>query len=129
MHLWEADHAYYCAEGNYFAKSGEQPTQHYKSWAEFIAEHGDAEFDYNLVFRWDWREGADYDLPEFNGDVNYRNGQVMVCWMGQCKGLYRWTTVEVCRADEPAVIAFLQPRLDYLAALWAPLKVSDDIKP
>lgn len=120
-HLWEADHAYYCNDGNYFASGNNQPGGHYKSWAEFHEEFGDADMDYNLLFRWDWREGEDHNLPPYNGDDYYRNGHLMVCWMGQRKGLYRWDIVEVCRADEPAVIEFLRPRWEYLKALWEPL--------
>lgn len=119
--LWEVDHAYYCNDGNYYAPSHDQPTHHYRSWGEFVAEEGDADFDMNLLFRWDWREGADWGLLPFNGDDNYRNGHLMLFWMGQRKGLYRWTTIEVCRADEPMVIEFLRPRLAHLIALWSPL--------
>lgn len=124
-HLWEVDHPYYCAESNYYAPGREQPCSQHKSWAEFYEEYKDADFDLNLVFRWDWKE----EDPEtgdstFNGDVNYRNGKLLVFWMGQRKGLYRWSEIEVCRADEPAVRAWLQKRWDYLAKLWEPLKLS-----
>ena len=121
MKLWEVQHAYYCSESNYYAPGMQQPSDSFKSWAEFVAEYDDADFSYNLLFRWDWREGIDWELPEFNGDQNYRNGQLMICWMGQHKGLYRWSLVEVCRADEPAIRKWLQPRLDHLMSLWAPM--------
>lgn len=114
-HLWEVDHSYYCNRGNYYAPD------RYRSWAEFIAEYADADFDLNLVFRWDWLEGPDWGLPEFNGDANYRNGLLLVFWMGQRKGLYHWSEVEVCRADEPAVVEFLRPRMQHLLGLWEPL--------
>jgi hypothetical protein len=121
-HLWEIGHPYYCSESNYYAPGNEQPHVHYKSWQEFLNEWGDADFDYNLLFRWDWHEGEDYDLPPFNGDVYYRNGVFYLFWMGQRKGLYQWTTVEVCRADEEEIIKFLKPRLEYLKKLWEPLE-------
>lgn len=41
--------------------------------------------------------------------------------MGQRKGKFWCTEVSVCRADEPEVIKFLQPRLDNLLKLWEPL--------
>lgn len=66
-------------------------------------------------------EGEDYDLPPFNGDGNYRGGVLKVFFMGQRKGLYRYATVEVCRADEPMVIEYLRPRLQHLMQLWSPL--------
>lgn len=117
-HLWEIDHPYYCSDSNYYATGDAQPTSSYKSWAEFIEAEGDADFDMNLVFRWDWNEGEDHDLQAFNGDVNYRNGILMIRWMGQRKGLYRWSTIEVCRADEAAVRLFLQPRWKHMKLLW-----------
>jgi hypothetical protein len=120
-HLWEIEHAYYCNEGNYYASGAEKLGNHFKSWAAFAAEFGDADMDYNLLFRFDWVEGEDEGAEDFNGDVNYRNGHFKVFWMGQRKGLYRWDVVEVCRADEPAVIAFLRPRWEHLRGLWAPL--------
>lgn len=117
-HLWEAKHPYYCNQGNHFDNDcGSE----FKSFAEFLAEYEEADMDYNLVFRWDWHEGEDYGAGEFNGDVNYRNGHLLIFWMGQRKGLYLYTKVDVCRADEPAVRAFLEPRFAHLLKLWTPL--------
>ncbi len=120
-HLWECGHAYYCNEGNYFARGDQQPYCHYKSFADFLEEEGDSDFDYNLLFRFDWIEEDGNGKPTFKGDNNYRNGVLKLFWIGQRKGLYRWTTIEVCRADEPDVIEFLKPRLQYLMGLWEPL--------
>lgn len=123
MELWEADHSYYCNEGNYYAPGRDQPVARYKNWAEFLAEEGDSDLDYNLLFRWDWRESEDWGHgTEFNGDENYRNGVLLLFWMGQSKGLYRWTEIEVCRADGPAVRQFLQARFDHLKKLWEPVQ-------
>ena len=122
-HLWEIDHPYYCNQGNYFAAGGQDVFAHYRSWADFFVEEGDSDPDYNLLFRWDWHEGEDHsDGVPFNGDVNYRNGVLLLFWMGQRKGLYRWSEVEVCRADEPAVREFLQARFDYLKRVWEPFE-------
>lgn len=123
--LWSVEHPYYCNEGNYYAPGRDQPTARYRSWAEFIEAEGNSDPDYNLLFRWDWRESEDWGHGvAFTGDENYRNGVLLLFWMGQRKGLYRWTEVEVCRADEPAVREFLRQRLDYLMRLWAPLTLS-----
>lgn len=123
QHLWETKHSYYCNEGNYFSR--ESCEAYYRSFADFLEEEGNNDMDYNLLFRWDWTETA-YDddgdeIPAFNGDVNYRNGRLKLFWMGQRKGLYRWSIVEVCRADEESVKAFLLPRLAHLKSLWEPL--------
>lgn len=121
-HLWEVNHPYYCNEGNYFSNDcGDE----FKSWDEFLSEYKDADFDMNLVFRWDWREGSDWGAGDFTGDVNYRNGHLLIFWIGQRKGLYRYSKVEVCRNDEPAIIEFLRPRLAHLLKLWEPLTPSE----
>lgn len=119
-HLWEVKHPYYCNQGCYNA-GGDQPFTRYKSLTEFLAEEADADLDYNLVFRWDWQEGSDHDLPEFSGDIYYRNGLLLIFFMGQRKGAYRWAEVEVCRADEPAVIKYLRPRAEHMQLVWEPL--------
>jgi len=119
-HLWEVDHPYYCSESNYFAAASNTISD-FKCWADFIAEWGDADEDYNLLFRWDWHEGPDWDKKEFNGDVNYRNGEFLLFWMGQRKGLFHCSRVEVCRADEPAIHKFLKPKWEHMKALWEPL--------
>lgn len=123
-HLWEVEHEYYCNEGNYYASESVEAS--YRSFADFLAEEGDSDMDYNLLFRWDWKEGGDEDSIAFNGDEHYRNGTLILFWMGQRKGLYRFSTVSVCRADEPAVLAFLGPRWEHLRKLWAPLTTSED---
>lgn len=119
-HLWEVKHSYYCNEGNYFSR--ESCESYYKSFADFLEEYGDCDMDYNLLFRWDWDEQDDETGDQtFNGDVNYRNGKLKLFWMGQRKGLYQWSIVEVCRADEPVIIEFLKPRMKHLFSLWYPL--------
>lgn len=115
--LWEIDHPYYCNEGNYFAKGSEQPHMHFNTWAAFFDEYGDSDMDYNFLIRWDWDEEEE---RAYTGDDYYRNGILKLFWMGQRKGLYQWSTVEVCRADEPAVREFLQPRWDYMRKMWEP---------
>jgi hypothetical protein len=118
-HLWEADHPYYCNEGNYYAN--ESVCDEHKNWASFADCYIGSDMDMNLVFRWDWREGEGWGAAEFNNDVNYRNGHLLIFWMGQRKGLYRYSKIEVCRADENAVIEFLRPRWEHLKTLWEPL--------
>lgn len=115
--LWEIDHPYYCNEGNYFAKGSEQPHTHYQTWASFMDGWGNSDMDYNFLIRWDWDEEEE---RAYTGDDYYRNGVLKVFWMGQRKGLYLWSTVEVCRADEPAVREFLQTRWEYMRKMWEP---------
>lgn len=119
-HLWEVEHSYYCNEGNYYAR--ESVCTEYKRWSDFFDEQGDSDLDMNLVFRWDWsEESGEEGSNTYAGDDNYRNGVLKIFWMGQRKGLYRYSLVQVCRADEPAVRAFLEARWAHLRALWAPI--------
>lgn len=116
MHLWEVDHPYYCNEGNYYAPGNDQPTTHYESWREFFEGEGNSDPDMNLLFRFDWRK-TDTEGKEWGNKTD----QLLLFWMGQRKGLYRWTTIDVTDADEPAARDWLQTRLNYLLTLWEPL--------
>jgi len=122
-HLWDVDHPYYCTEGGYFHTQEHFPTIHsFGSWAEFLSDMGSSDEDLNLLFRWDWKEqDEDSGEPTFNGDVHYRNGELSLFFMLQRKGFHTTCIVQVCRADEPEVRAWLQRRLNYLIGLWAPL--------
>lgn len=124
-HLWDCNHAYYCNQGNYFTAAG-QTENTFQSWGEFVRDEGDCDFDYNLLFRWDWKlpEG-DAGEPVLHPDKHYRDGHLLLFWMCQRKGLYRHTIVSVCQADEPAVIEWLKPRLKHLMSLWEPLTQSN----
>lgn len=123
MHLWEVTHPYYCSEVNCY--SNETYTKH-ASLADFLSEFQDSDMDYNLVFRWDWREGEDWEAGEFNGDPYYRNGRLMLFFMQQRRGAFVCHEVSVCRADEPAVMEFLKPRWEHMKTLWAPLSTEED---
>lgn len=131
MRLWDVVHPYYCNEGNYFANDC---GQHFRSWAEFVAEEGDADKDFNLLFRWDWQaprpdDGGDYDRErpiKWVGDENYFDCELKLFYMGQRKGIYRYVTVEVCRADEPSVKVWLQERFEYMLRLWEPYSAAPE---
>jgi hypothetical protein len=124
QHLWEVKHPYYCNEEQYTSSQHNFKTIfEFESFADFLGEWGDADLDYNLVFRWDWEEEPnDEDEPvPFSGDVYEKNGTLKIFFMMQRKGYHSCTRIKVCRADEPAVIEFLTPRMEALRRLWAPL--------
>lgn len=121
-HLWEVDHPYYCSESNFFAREPTMDT--HPTWASFIANYRDADFDLNLVFRFDWYEGEDWGAGEYTGDDYYRNGVLCIFWMCQRKGFFRASQISVCRADEPAVLEFLRPRWGHMKLLWEPLSTT-----
>lgn len=112
-HLWEIDHPYYCNEGNYFARGTDQPHAQYDSWAQFFGDEGDSDKDMNLLFRWDWRK-ADTEENHWGNQKDV----LLLFWMGQRKGLYRWTEIAVTDADENAVKVWLAARWKHLALTW-----------
>lgn len=120
--LYDSHHSYYCNEENYYA--GSETMKRFCSWAEF-EEESKADPDLNLLFRWDWRAKYSDDnvsddyIP--GSDPYYRDGDLVLFWMGQRKGLFRTSIVEVCQADEPAVRAWLEARWRHLRNLWSPL--------
>lgn len=107
-HLWEVEHPYYAAEGNYFDGNCHQE---YRGWLSFLAAEGDADIDMNLVYRWDWdKDGATL-------------GTLKLFFIGQRKAIARSVAVTVTDEEEPAVRAWLEPRLRRLMELWAPMEV------
>jgi hypothetical protein len=112
-HLWEIDHPYYCAEGNYFSNG-----MHFEheSWADFIAEVGELDEDMNAVFRWDWHRAdpSDYEDEPLPGDT------LQVHWVGQRKASFWSTECPVTEADEPAVREWLTRRAAHMRKLWEP---------
>lgn len=124
-HLWEYDHPYYCAEGNYY-KNGQHLT--YGSWSEFHAEWGNLDDDLNAVFRWDWKtpDPADYCPPDCDGhddgDCDEMPGPTLnIYWVLQRKAILRSTECPVTQADEPAIRQWLTRKARHLAAIWEPL--------
>lgn len=111
-HLWESEHEGCCASGNYHARSGECE-EDYRTWAEFAEEYGGRPPGASLLFRWDW-EKPDQGVMSV----------LELFYVGQSKA-QRWSvTVAVHPDEEEAVRAYLQPRLDHLLGLWAPLAPS-----
>lgn len=124
-HLWECEHSYYCSTKNYYCN---ESTCSFKCLEDFLASEGDADMDYNLLFRWDWLE-EDEKTGEcnYNGDNYYRNGELRLFFMGQRKGLYRSACVQVCRADEPKIVEYLRPRWEYMQRLWEPFALPREV--
>lgn len=121
--LWEIKHPYYCTEGQYFStQSNYQTITEFKSWHDFLEEWGDADKDYNFLFRWDWDE-LDSETGEntFNGDEYYRNGRLKLFYMLQRKGYHSCCIVDVCRADEPHVAKFLREHWEHMRVMWEPI--------
>ncbi len=67
-HLWEVEHEYYCNLGNYYAVI-DDCHQEYDSWQEFHDKEGDSDMDYNLLFRWDWKEEDEEGEPTTDAEA------------------------------------------------------------
>lgn len=107
LHLWEVEHPYYAAEGNYALKDCHET---YESWASFVEAEGGADIDLNLIYRWDW------NLCEEDEE-----DALSIYFIGQRKALCRSVLVSVKKTDEEAVRAYLRPRWERLRELWEPL--------
>jgi hypothetical protein len=125
-HLWDHGHPYYCSEGCYYTRGTEWSQVHadWDSWESFLADWGDVDPDYNLLFRWDWEKAdpSDYAVeaeadPEFEmpGDV------LKLFFYLQRKAKPFSHHIEVVEADEESVRAWLSERAEHMRKLWSPL--------
>lgn len=110
-HLWESNHPYYSTEGNYFSNDCHA---RYESWHDFYDDQGNDDIDLNLVYRWDWREGEDWEIPQ-------GKARLMLYFVGQRKALHRSAEIEVSRGDEEQILAYLRPRFARLIENWLPI--------
>lgn len=131
-HLWEVDHPYYSSESNFFSRDYHT---NYGSWQAFFEAEGDNDLDYNLLFRWDWSPNDYLEDDSTDGLKAYadRFGDRDHAWtlklfyVLQRKGIYRAVEVSVCKADEPAVRAFLAKYVAHLRLVWEPLLDRDEV--
>lgn len=115
-HLWEVDHPYYAAEGNFYARDCHS---RYESWAEFTETtfySGDR--DMNLLYRWDWlswQRHPDPDLRSDSPDV------LMLFFILQRKAIACSTSIAITDEDEPAVREWLAECAKTVTAIWEPI--------
>lgn len=108
-HLWEIDHPYYMTEGCYY--SNECHSEH-ETWEDFFAEMGDADIDYNLVIRWDWRMGEDWG-------VEGKEGELLIQTFQQRKARpWSHCITGIKFTDEQKVIEYLKPHWERLKQNW-----------
>ena len=79
-------------------------SESFSNWKSFLEEWGDADMDYNLLFRFGWE-----------GDT------LKMLFAMQRRGGFTEASVQVEKADESAIRAFLEPRGRHLIENWAPL--------
>lgn len=108
-HLWEHDHPYYATRGCYYSNECHQS---FDSWTDFLDEWGEADEDYNLLYRWDWHPPSeDDDRTDHELELFYMR-QRMAAPFSVC--------VTVTEADEPAVREWLAKKWLHMMRLWAP---------
>ena len=111
-HLWEVKHDYYCQDANYFSN---KTVAEFRSWQQFMSEFANTDMDYNLVFRWDWKDSS-------NPDFELKHDEMHIYFMGQRNGRFYTTIISIDKEDEPQVIEWLKPRFEHLVKLWQPFE-------
>ena len=102
------EHSYYCSDHNYY---NNDTNFHFDNWEDFMCEMGDADLDYNLLFRWD---------VKFDDERNQYYMELF--YMLQRKGAFLVYTVDlVSDDDEKSIREFLAKYWDYMAELWKPI--------
>lgn len=109
MKLWEYEHPYYMAEGNYFASGVHNCCQNFESLDSFIEEWKDADIDLNRIHRWDFNCEDDQKLPT----------QVTFYYVIQRKANILSCTVKIdASKDEEKIRKFLRPHAILNQKLW-----------
>lgn len=126
QHLWEIDHPYYATPGCYYTPGTQWMEVHeeIESWAGFMESWGEADEDYNLLYRWDWErtDPEDYE-DELRLDPAFKlpGDTLQLFYMMQRKAKPMSVYVKVTEADEPAVREFLAGKAEHMRKLWEPL--------
>lgn len=111
-----AEHPYYCSQVNYYSN---EAGRSWETWGEFYDEFGDADIDYNMVFRWDVRVYIADDEPPADKLGKYR---MEVFIMHQRKGLFAPHFIEVVTdADVESIVEYLSKHWAQMIDLWQPL--------
>lgn len=114
--LWEIDHPYYAAEGNYY-KTGLH--NRFESWTEFTeTTFYDGDRDMNLLYRWDWHKPGHH---EWDGAETLH-----LFFILQRKAIACSSQIPVTEADEPAVREWLTECAATMRETWAPLATAQE---
>jgi len=107
MKLKEAEHPYYCNDGNYYSNDA---FIKFESWEEFLFGYGDVDIDLNLIFRWD------YHIQDDGKQI------LQIYMIQQRKGIFRpiWV-MNVKDEDEQEIRKFLQKHWEKMKENWIPI--------
>lgn len=111
MTLWESDHPYHATSGCFYSRDCHE---NFGSWSDFMESWGDSDYDYNLLYRWDWHEGEEHEIPAGIAELK-------LFFMLQRKAAPRSVSVRVSRSDESSVREWLQARWEHMIKVWDPL--------
>ena len=114
--LYETDHPYYMNEGMWNERDRHTV---YESWAEYLEDWDGLEADLNLIFRWDWREGEDWGLPE-------GVARLMIYRVFQRKASLGSQEIKVSRDQEPEIRQWLAGHWEQMRRLWQPFSEGAD---
>lgn len=107
------EHSYYCSDTNYYSN---KETYHYPTWGDFMAEMGDMDKDYNLLFRFDIKKYEESDI--YHAELFY---------MQQRKGKFTISIVdEVTDNDADSINEYLKGYWKYIKKLWEPISENQD---
>lgn len=109
--LANIDHPYYCSDSNWHSNDA---NQHYATFEDFIAEYGEADVDYNLVFRWDIKEWSEGEYTLHIYIIQQRKGRFTPIFVDSIK-------------DEhvPQLFEYLKAHAARLLDIWNPVLLKD----
>lgn len=115
-HLWDVDHPYYATEGNYRTNGYHHE---FETWEDFLIELGNADLDFNLIYRWDWKTpNPDFYEP---GEEMPATDTLSLFYIMQRKADPFSAAVQVTKDQEDEIRAWLTVRAEHLRKVWEPL--------
>lgn len=114
-HIWEIKHSYYCSSSNYF--SNEFPIE-FESFDDFLEEWGDADTDYEHLFRWDWNLDEEDSEGNEIKPLDINRGTLELFYITQRKGIFKSIFVKVIASDENRIKCWLQKKWELVTDLW-----------
>ncbi len=105
-------HPYYCCDSNYYSN---EASEEYSDWGDFINDWGDADVEYNHVFRFDISEktnNEDEPTGEYVAEVFImlqRKGKFVPCCIN-----------DVTESDKDSIVDFLSKHWEEVKKIWSP---------
>ncbi len=136
--FWETDHPYTSPDGNYFANRSQMEGFYlnFDSWDDFLAEMGDADDDYNYLYRWDFIPSYEDDYePDEDDESDYTPDPpyLKFVYILQRKGNFLFAKIKNPKPeDEERIREYLEAKWAHVRRNWEPLdtlKRSSKVEP